>query len=195
VRDIVKGEIVCSICGVAQPPAEGCRCCGAPLHSRVTGSIGKVWGYSLTAFFWLIPANLLPMMKVVKLGKVYQSTILEGVINFIHNGEYFIGGIIFIASILIPFFKLGVLWFLLLIPIVPAFRSYRKVGIALYRFISFIGKYSMLDVFVVVFMVSFVQFGELVRIEAGPAVVPFGLGVIFTILATKQLDSRLLWDR
>jgi paraquat-inducible protein A len=135
------------------------------------------------------------MMKVIKLGKVYQSTIWEGVVAFLEHGDYFIGITIFVASILVPFLKLAILWFLLAIARFKKLRRYRKLGVRLYRFIAFIGKYSMLDVFVVVLMVSFVQFGELIRIEAGPAVVPFGLAVIFTIIATEQFDTRILWDR
>lgn len=194
-RDILKGEVICHICGTVQPPAPTCRCCYAPLHSRPPGSLLKSFLYSLTAFFWLIPANLLPMMKVIKLGKVYQSTIWEGVVAFLEHGDYFIGITIFVASILVPFLKLAILWFLLAIARFKKLRRYRKLGVRLYRFIAFIGKYSMLDVFVVVLMVSFVQFGELIRIEAGPAVVPFGLAVIFTIIATEQFDTRILWDR
>jgi paraquat-inducible protein A len=194
-RDQVKGVVICPVCLHVQPPGEECRFCGAHLHPRKPGGIGKSLSYSLVAFAFLIPANLLPMMEVVKLGKVYGSTIIGGVLAFFEHRDYFIGAVIFIASILIPFLKLGILWFLLAIARFKTLRRYRLLGTRLYQFIAFIGKYSMLDVFVVVLMVSFIQFGELVSIKAGPAVVPFGLSVIFTILATEEFDPKLLWDR
>ncbi|MEO1941913.1 MAG: paraquat-inducible protein A [Campylobacterales bacterium] len=194
-RDQVRGVVICPVCSHIQPPGEECQFCGAHLHPRKPGGIGKSFSYSLGAFAFLIPANLLPMMEVIKLGKVYGNTIIGGVLAFFEHRDYFIGIVIFVASILIPFLKLGILWFLLAIAHFKALRRCRLLGIRLYQFISFIGKYSMLDVFVVVLMVSFIQFGEFVSIKAGPAVVPFSLSVIFTILATEAFDSKLLWDR
>lgn len=194
-RDIYRGEVICPVCGHVQPSGEKCRYCGSHLYHRKPNAIFKGVIYSLTAFAFLIPANLLPIMAVVKLGKVYSNTIIGGIISFLEEGDYFIAIVIFVASVLIPFLKLFILWFLFGVAKLEKWKKYRKLATNLYKFISFIGKYSMLDVFVVVLMVSFIQFGNLAEIKAGPAVIPFGLAVIFTILATEQFDPKLLWDK
>ncbi|BBB32793.1 paraquat-inducible protein A [Thermotomaculum hydrothermale] len=153
----------------------------------------KSWGYSLTALFFMLPAYLLPMMITGKLGKVEENTIFSGVVYFFVNGDYFIACVIFVASILIPIVKIVGVIFLLL---VYHFKVYhlRERAVTLYHILHFIGKWSMLDVFVVALMSSLVQFGFLSYAKPGPAVIPFALVVIFTILATKKFDTKLYWS-
>ena len=153
----------------------------------------KSWVYTLSAVFFMFPAYMLPMMITGKLGKVEENTIFSGVVYFFVNGDYFVACVIFVASILIPVIKIVGVVFLLLIYHFKVYE-YRQAGVTLYHILSFIGKWSMLDVFVVALMSSLVQFGFLSFAKPGPAVIPFALVVIFTILATKKFDTKLFWS-
>lgn len=121
------------------------------------------------------------------------DTIFSGVLYFIGSQEYLIAVIIFLASICIPFIKVSILSYLLWIVRFKK-REHALRGVRLYRFIRFIGKYSMLDVFVVAIMVSTVQFGNMVDVSAGSAALFFALAVILTIFATESFDPRLMWE-
>ncbi len=153
----------------------------------------KCWAYTLSAVFFMFPAYMLPMMITGKMGKIEQNTIFSGVIYFFVHGDYFVALVIFVASILITVVKIVGVIFLLLI---YHFRHYelRLKGVTLYHILHFIGKWSMLDVFVVALMSALVQFGFISFAKPGPAVIPFALVVILTILATKNFDTRLFWS-
>ncbi len=153
----------------------------------------KSWAYTLSAIFFMLPAYMLPMMVTGKMGKIEENTIFSGVVYFFVNGDYFVASVIFVASILIPIVKIVGVMFLLLIYHFKAYE-FRQVGVALYHVLSFIGKWSMLDVFVVALMSALVQFGFISFAKPGPAVIPFALVVIFTILATKKFDTKLFWS-
>ena len=153
----------------------------------------KSWAYTISAVIFMFPAYLLPMMITGKLGKIEENTIFSGVVYFFIHGDYFIALVIFTASILIPVIKIVGVIFLLLIYHLKAYQ-YRQTGVTLYHILSFIGKWSMLDVFVVALMSALVQFGFLSFAKPGPAVIPFALVVIFTILATKKFDTKLFWS-
>ncbi len=153
----------------------------------------KSWAYTLSSIVFMFPAYLMPIMETGKLGKVEANTIFSGVVYFFINRDYFIAAIIFIASILIPIVKIVGVIFLLLIYHFKI-SELRLKGVMLYHILHFIGKWSMLDVFVVALMSALVQFGFLSFAKPGPAVIPFALVVIFTILATKSFDTRLFWS-
>jgi paraquat-inducible protein A len=149
--------------------------------------------YTLASSLLIIPANLTPMMIVHTLGSDTGSTIMEGVLYFIYHGEFPLAAVIFIASIAVPFFKLAVLYFLLWISYFKR-TDLAPLGTKLFKIIHIIGKWSMLDVFVVGLIVSMVQFGQLTSISAGPAAISFCLTVVFTIIASNTFDPRILWD-
>ncbi len=153
----------------------------------------KSWIYTFTAIVFMFPAYMLPIMVTGKLGKIEENTIFSGVVYFFVNGDYFVAVVIFVASILIPLIKIVGIVFLLFIYHFKAYE-FRKTGVMLYHILSFIGKWSMLDVFVVALMSSLVQFGFISFAKPGPAVIPFALVVIFTILATKKFDTKLFWS-
>jgi len=193
-NDIVEEKTLCELCGHLQEDSiSECYQCGAPMHQRIPHSIILTWGYALAATLFLIPANLLPMMVVTALGSDEGSTIMEGVIYFMKHGEFAIGAIIFIASIAVPIFKLMVLFYLLMI---VRFKWHDRAMQAtkLFHLIHFIGKWSMLDIFVVALMVSIVQFQSLASIHTGAAALAFASAVVFTIIATEKFDPRLMWD-
>ena len=194
-NDISEGKSLCHLCGYLDDYGiSTCKQCGEPMHQRVENSLAMTWAYVLAATLFLIPANLLPMMVVTAMGTQEGSTIMEGVVYFFAHGDFGLGAVIFIASVAVPVFKLGVIYYLLL---VVQFKQYDKslTGVKLFHIIHMIGKWSMLDIFVVALMVSMVQFQGLASIQTGGAAIAFCAAVIFTIIATEKFDPRLMFDK
>jgi len=186
--------ISCDICSqLIAPPAIRCPLCGAGLHMRKPYSISRTWALILTAGLLFIPANTLPIMRVDYLGVPDNSTILDGILHFFKDGSYGVGLIILCASILVPLFKItGLLIILLTIKFRRGDFLLQKAK--MFRFIEFIGRWSMLDIFVIALLSVLVQFGFFSSIQPAPAVTYFCLVVITTMLATLAFDPRLLWD-
>lgn len=192
--DKEKGVALCHHCHQTQAKEhQHCIYCGAHLEQRHSNTWILTLLYTLAASLAIIPANLAPMMIVHTMGSSSGSTIMEGVLYFIHHGDYPLAAIIFIASIAVPFFKLVVLYFLLWISYFNQTQM-APLGTKLFKTIHIIGKWSMLDVFVVGLIVSMVQFGALTSITAGPAAISFCFAVVFTIIASNSFDPRILWD-
>ncbi|MCM8532155.1 MAG: paraquat-inducible protein A [Lentisphaeraceae bacterium] len=192
--DISEGYLTCHICNKLHTAGEStCTRCGDALHQRLPQSIAQTWSYTIAATLFLIAANLVPMMIITTLGEDDGSTIMGGIIYFFEHGEFALGAVILIASFVVPLFKLAVLYFLLLIIHMKQAKM-SKLGLKLFHVIHAIGKWSMLDVFVVALMVSMVQFQGLVSIQTGPAAISFCFAVIFTIIASEKFDPRLMFD-
>ncbi len=192
--DIDLGKALCLHCEKLHPVTRHtCTRCGAPVHQRIPDSIPKTWSFAIASMLFLIPANLLPMMIVNSIAGKDAGTIMEGVLYFFHHGSYGIAFVIFTASVFVPFFKVTVLIYLLLI-VHFGWASRAMQGLKLFRIIHFVGKWSMLDIFVVALMVGLVQFGGLATIVTGPAALTFAFAVVMTMLATESFDSRLLFD-
>ena len=194
VNDIEAGAVLCTHCRKLHPAVTvTCDRCGGHLHQRRPHALLLSWSFTLAGLMFLIPANLLPMMIVYSVVGVDAGTIMDGVIHFLHEGALGIAFIIFTASIFVPFFKVSVMFYLLLV-IHFNIKSHARRALRLYRIIHFVGKWSMLDIFVVALMVGLVQFGSLASIVTGPAALAFALAVIMTMLATASFDPRLLFD-
>ena len=148
---------------------------------------------SKLAFICYIPANLMPMTVITSLGNVQSDTIMSGVIYFLHTGMWPIALIIFLASVFIPLLKLLVLIFLL-ISVQRKTNWRRQDRTRLYRIVEIIGRWSMVDIFVVTILVALVHLGGLATIHAGPGALFFGAVVVITILAAMSFDPRLIWD-
>jgi len=170
-----------------------CPRCGAPLHVRKSNSIARTWALVIAASIFYIPANLLPMTITSALGTTQADTIMSGVIYFIHSGSWEIALVIFIASVFVPLLKLLILVYLLLS---VQFRSQwrPKDRTMLYRLTEAVGRWSMLDSFVVTILVALVKLGAVATIEAGPAAVYFAAVVVITMFAAESFDPRLIWD-
>ena len=170
-----------------------CPRCGAPLHERKPNSLARTWALVCAATILYIPANVLPMTVTSALGTTQADTIMSGVIYFIHSGSWEIAAVIFIASVFVPLAKLLILVTLL---ITVQFRStWRpKDRTALYRLTEMVGRWSMLDVYVVTILVALVKLGAVATIEAGPAAVYFAAVVVITMIAAESFDPRLIWD-
>ena len=186
--------IVCTHCGnILSNDKKSCNKCDSTLNQRKDNALLKTTMYTIISLIFLVPANVLPMMNVTTLGTIESSTIFDGIIYFLETKSYGIAAVIFIASIMVPIFKLVVLLFLLYVVNFKK-NEFARIAIKYYRIISFIGKWSMIDIFVVALMIIMVQFGNLSTITAGPAAPAFTIVVIGTILATHNFDTRLLWD-
>ncbi|MDD2462704.1 MAG: paraquat-inducible protein A [Desulfobulbus sp.] len=170
-----------------------CPRCGHILHQRKQNSITRTWALLLTAVVLTVPANLLPIMEVDYFGVPDRSTIMDGIIYFFKEGSYGIGLVIFIASILVPLFKvIGLV--IILFSIHFRWRSSLRHKAVMFRFIEFIGRWSMLDIFVITLLCSLAQFGFLSSISAAPASYYFTGVVLSTMFAALSFDPRLLWD-
>lgn len=190
-----KGLALCSNCQKLQAVTnERCERCDQTLTLRNTASLQMTMAFLITAMLFYIPANLYPIMTTTLLGEPTSSTILEGVMLFLEEGSYFVAFVIFTASVLIPLLKmLAIAWLCYSV-------QYRKKIKAneltkLYHVVEFIGKWSMIDVFVVAVLVALVQLSGLMTIEPGLAIRAFTIVVILTMISAHQFDVRLLWDK
>lgn len=187
----------CSLLSEIHGPMEHihakCPRCGAGLHLRKPNSIARTWALLLTAAILYIPANVLPIMKVLSFGRAQSDTIMSGVIYFIESGSWYLALLIFFASIVVPVLKLIVLSSLLIS--VQRKSHWRPADrTRLYRVAEAVGRWSMVDVYVVTLMVALVELGALATIEAGPGAVFFAAVVVITMFAAMSFDPRLIWD-
>ena len=171
-----------------------CPRCGTRLRRRKPHSIHRTWALVIAAFVFYIPANVLPITTVISFGKGQSDTIMSGVIYFIHSGMWPIALVIFVASVFVPLLKLLILTFLLIT--VQRKSSWRKKDrTRLYRITEVIGRWSMVDIFVVTILVALVNLGALASIHARPGAVFFCAVVIITMFAAMSFDPRLIWDK
>ena len=170
-----------------------CPRCGTRLHRRKPNSIKRTWALVVAAFIFYIPANVLPITTVVSLGNAQSDTIMSGVIYFIKSGMWPIALVIFVASVFVPLLKLIILTFLLIS--VQRKSSWRqKDRTRLYRITEVVGRWSMVDIFVVTILVALVKLGGLASIQAQPGAVYFCAVVVITLFAAMSFDPRLIWD-
>lgn len=171
-----------------------CGCCGARLHLRKPDSLNRTWAFVIAACIMYFPANLLPVMITTSfLGEEQQDTIMSGIIYFWTSGSWVLAIIVFIASFLVPLFKLAVM--ILLLIMVQRRSSWRLQQRAqLYRIVEVVGRWSMLDVFVVSLLTGLVQIKGFATIYAGEGITAFAAVVVFTMLASISFDPRLMWD-
>jgi paraquat-inducible protein A len=173
--------------------AAHCPRCGGELHQRKTHSVARTWALVLAAMVFYIPANVLPMTITSAVGTVSADTIMSGVIFFMQHGSWEIALVIFTASVFVPFLKFIILIYLLLSVQFKWVKQPKNLT-RLYRFTEAIGRWSMLDIYVVTILVALVKLGFLADIEAGPAALYFALVVVTTMIAAESFDPRLIWD-
>ncbi|WP_409438271.1 paraquat-inducible protein A [Pseudomonas aeruginosa] len=196
-RALDAGILVCGECHQLNR-ADGdehprCSRCGAVLHARRPNSLTRTWALLITAAILYIPANLLPIMTVNLFGSGMPATIMEGVVELVHADMFPIAMVVFVASILVPTFKLvGIA--LLLYSVQRHQPMSARQRILMYRFIEWIGRWSMLDIFVIAILVALVNFGNLASIEANLGAAAFASVVVLTMLAAVTFDpTRLAW--
>jgi paraquat-inducible protein A len=198
--------IGCEACGLVsvpddRPPGEHsakCPRCGSALHARKPDSIGRTWAYIVAAAILYIPANVYPVLTVIQMGAGQPSTILGGVEELLASHMYPLALLVFFASVLVPMFKLiGLAIMMMAIVLVST-----EVGAGimliertkLYYIVAWIGRWSMVDIFMESLLGALVQFGGVVTIAPGIGAVAFCGVVILTIFAAEGFDPRLMWD-
>lgn len=185
----------CECCGLVSAPAVSPDCprCGAPLHLRKADSLSHTWAYLIAAYILYIPANLLPIMETRSILGAQQDTIMSGVIYLWVSGSWPLAVIVFVASIIVPLAKLLALTLLCIsVHMKTEWRSKQRTE--LYMLVEFVGRWSMLDVFVVTVLVALVQAQSLATILPGPGVIAFAAVVVISMLAAESFDPRLIWD-
>ncbi|WP_172294789.1 paraquat-inducible protein A [Pseudoruegeria sp. HB172150] len=189
------GLVACRSCASVWPVAqEHCDRCGARLVSRHETSLQQVMAWWAAGLICYIPANMYPMLVTETLTSTQRNTIVGGAFEIAHHGEYGIAAIVLIASVLIPISKFMAIAYLCLS--VHRHSAQSALGRQrLYEVIEFVGRWSMIDVFVVAILSSLVQLSVVASIHPGPASLTFALSVIFTMLSARSFDTRLIWDR
>ncbi len=185
--------IACDTCGeVAQRPGP-CPRCGVELRHRKPESLARSLALLMAAAVLYIPANTLPVLTVVRLGQGQPSTILEGVRELANAGEWPLAVLVFVASIAVPVLKILGLAVLL-------FTTWRRTNGRLmqrnwlYKVVEAVGRWSMIDVFMISILSALVRAGTLASVMPGPGVLCFCSVVILTMLAANTFDPRLMWD-
>jgi len=192
------GLLNCHVCGQLSrrsPEVHEAHCprCASPLHFRKPDSVSRTWALLIAAMILYVPANLLPMMKTSSLFGSQSDTIMSGVVYFWTSGSWYLALIIFFASVMVPLLKMIALM-VLLVSVQRRSRWQREQRARLYRLVEFVGRWSMLDIYVVAVIVALVQLKALATIQPGPGAIAFGAVVVLTMFAAMTFDPRLIWD-
>ena len=189
-----EGLVGCQRCTKVWP-IETPRCgrCGVRLKSRAYKSLGLVWLFWALGLIAYVPANIWPMLETRLLLSSSNDTIIEGALKLFGHGSYGVAGVILLASVVIPLAKFAAIaWLALSVQYrLPSSAKWRH---RVYEAVEFIGRWSMIDVFVVAILASLVQFSVLASVTPGPAAFAFALSVILTMLSALSFDSRMIWD-
>src|SRR5215831_1240989 len=193
-----SGLVSCETCSLLSRPVYAaepgyCPRCGAELASRHHHSIQYTWALVIAAAICYIPANTLPVLSTTTLGSTDSDTIMGGVVFLYTSGSWPLALIVLIASVMVPLGKLVALIYLL-ITVQRGIIVSNHERTRLYRMVEFIGRWSMLDVFVDTFTVALVQLQPLMSVAPGPGVLFFAAVVVLTMLAAESFDPRLIWD-
>lgn len=194
------GLVQCRDCHRVEPVppslqngARRCPRCGSKLHSRLPDSLARTWALVLTAWLFVFPANLYPVMTVIYFGEGEPDTILSGVVHLAQAGMIPIAVLVFVASIAVPVLKLlGIM--VLLLTVQRKWTLNKRQCMVLYRVIEVIGAWSMLDLFMISILVTLVDLGAVATITPGAGATAFATVVVLTLLAAMSFDPRLIWD-
>jgi paraquat-inducible protein A len=192
------GFLLCHGCGLTLraatgPGAQACPRCGARLHTRKPDSIGRTWALLIASVILYVPANVLPVMETGSLFGAQTDTILSGVVYLWNSHSWELAVLVFIASIVVPLAKIAALAFLLVsVQLRSTWQPLQRIK--LYRLVELVGRWSMLDIYVITILVALVQIKGVANIRAGPAALAFGTVVVLTMFAATSFDPRLIWD-
>lgn len=169
-----------------------CPRCASLIETPDSVKLQRVWATLVAGIIMLFPANLLPISGVYLTGNLSQDTLMSGVMSFISMGSYFVAFVVFFASIFVPVSKILIMLYLLA-SVHFKWRHSIKWQMRLLHIIHFVGRWSMLDLFVLALMMSLVTRGQIINFTVGPAAFYFGAAVFLTMISTSQFDSRLIW--
>lgn len=189
-----KGLKTCLNCYALLPEQQTkCHICHATSTQRIPDSLSKTMAYLVTAMLLFIPANILPIMSTSSIIQNQEDTILSGILHLWQSKAYLIAIIVLVASFITPLFKMISIGYL-------CYTCYRRSSkhllfrTKLYHINELIGRWSMIDVFVVALLGALVQMGAIANIEPRIGIVAFALVVFLTIFSMKHFDPRLIWD-
>src|SRR6266446_2530949 len=193
-----QGLQSCETCGLLSRPAPGedegrCPRCAEELTFRKTASFQRTWAFLIAAAVCYIPANLLPVLTTTTAAGAESDTILQGVVLLWSPTGWPLSIIVLVASIMIPSAKIVALTYLLISSQRGSVAN-NEQRVRLYRMVEFIGRWSMVDVFVDTFTAALIQLQPLMSVEPGPGLIFFAAVVVFTMLAVEAFDPRLIWD-
>ncbi|MDP4492903.1 paraquat-inducible protein A [Vibrio sp. AH4] len=191
--DLSLKQVHCHNCHLSQPESGHCVRCQHKLYHRKPNSIERTWAYVLAATVAIVPANVIPISILITNGQRLEDTIFSGVASLVKSGMWGIAVIIFVASIVVPVIKIVGLAYLLL-AIKFKHEVHQRQRMMIYRGIKWIGKWSVMDLFVISIMLTLVDRGQILDFTPGYGAVAFGMVVVLTMLAAESLDPRLLWD-
>jgi len=185
-------QAVCRI-GPQSPAPMRCWRCDGRVHLRIPASLQKSAAYLCAAAIFYIPANVLPVMRTSTVLEDEDDTILSGVMVLLHTGSWPLALLVFFASMVVPLVKI------LSIGVLVTMSALRLGGhelarARLYRVLDFVGRWSMLDIYVVALLASLVRMGKLATVSPGPGALAFAAVVVLTLLSAQSFDPRLIWD-
>lgn len=184
----------CLECGHLMPmTTPRCPVCRSVVYERKQGGMATTVALLLASVLLFIPANLLPIMKTTSLGIVQEDTILSGIIYFWQSRDYFVAVVVFVASFITPLFKMLSMVYLCYTCHRQS-KKHTRWRTELYHFTELIGRWSMIDVFVVALLGALVKMGSLASIEPQSGILAFALVVFLTMFATERFDPRWIWD-
>lgn len=189
------GLVGCTRCAKVWPAGtERCARCGAKLVSRDAGSLQRVWAWWIAGVLCYIPANLYPMLQTRTLFTTQENTIVGGAVELALHGAWVVAAVVIVASVFIPIGKfMAIAYLAISIRRGSKLPGHKRQQI--YEVVEYIGRWSMIDVFVVAILSALVQLNVAAAINPGPAAITFALSVIFTMLSAQAFDSRMIWDR
>ncbi len=185
----------CQFCGALHrlSEASSCRRCGAQVSSRKNSSLQRTWAFLIVGLMAYIPANIYPIMITKSFSGNSSDTIFSGVIALAQSGSVFVAVVVFVASVCIPVTKFVIIAGLAL-SLHFQWEMSERTRHVLHTVTEFIGRWSMIDVFVVAVLAALIQLGTILTIEPGAGINAFALSVVFTMFSATSLDPRLIWD-
>ena len=171
-----------------------CPRCGSQVQRRKPDSIARTWAFVITAVILYFPANLFPVMEMTSLGAGKKTTIMSGVLFLLNHGVWPLALVVFVASVLVPLLKLVALAYLLL-SVQWGSRKRMADRTRIYRITEAVGRWSMVDIYVIAIMVALLGAGGITTVKAEPGAMFFAAVVVLTMIAAKSFDPRLIWDR
>jgi paraquat-inducible protein A len=193
-------QLACRICGEIQSyepldagwVAHCCRC-GTKLYQRNGDSLHRTAAFALSALLLYIPANIFPILRMNLYGATSENTVWQGCVRLYKDGDSLIAVVVFLASMAIPLLKLLGLFFLAATA-QSRWERGKAVRTAVYKFVSVVGRWAMLDVFVLAVLVSLVKLQRLATVLPGSGAIAFVGVVFFTLLASESFDPQLIWN-
>lgn len=191
----------CSICNMVMAVPEniagerlGCSRCGSLIHRRKPNSLPRTAAFLLAAVICYIPANVYPIIEITSFGYKQSDTIISGVIYLLLHGNLALAVIVFVASVVVPILKI-ILLTILVVSVQRKSQWRPRERARIYRIVEVVGRWSMVDIYVVTILVALLHLGSIASVEVERGAIFFSVVVVLTLLAAQSFDPRLIWDQ